>query len=185
MVVDGSIDRGMVLTVAPRRKARYDKRMADENDPLSERAVAPRPRGRSFVPVRKTDLLKPNSVAEAKEVAKGTRPRGIPSANVNPLMVQEFADEVNTKISSGQSRMRWFANHLMLFVVGILTTVSLQLTIFADIDAAYFQLPLVGWVGLLALHASYAMGLMLRRSDKECQLKAVIPESFSDDENDG
>ena len=109
--------------------------MADENDPLSERAVAPRPRERSFAPVAKVDLFKPNSVAEAEEVAKGTRPRGIPSASVNPAMARESADEVNTKISSGRSRMRWFANHLMLFVVGIVTSVSLQLTIYSDVEA--------------------------------------------------
>lgn len=159
--------------------------MADENDPLSERFVAPRPKERSFVPMPKVDLSKPKSVANADKVAKGTRPRGIPSANVNPEVVQEFAEEVNTKISSGRSRMRWFANHLMLFVVGILTTVTLQFTIFADIDAIYFQLPLVGWVGMLALHARYAMGPILKRSDKESQLKAVIPEILSDDENGG
>ena len=100
-------------------------------------------------------------------------------------MAQEFAEEVNTKITSGRSRMRWFANHLMLFVVGIVTTVTLQFTIFSDIEAIYFQLPLVGWVGILALHASYAMGPMLRRSDKESQLKAVIPKGLSDDENGG
>ncbi len=157
--------------------------MADENDTLSDRAVAPRPRQRSFVPVAKADLSKPKSAVIAEEAAKATRPRGIPSANINPNMAREFADEVNTKISSGQSRMRWFANHLMLFVVGIVTTVSLQLTIYAEIEAAYFQLPMVGWVGLLALHARYAMGPILKRSDKESQLKAVIPETLSDDEN--
>ena len=70
-----------------------------------------------------------------------------------------------------------------MFVVGIVTTVSLQLTIYAEIEAAYFQLPMVGWVGLLALHARYAMGPILKRSDKESQLKAVIPETLSDDEN--
>ncbi len=173
------------MTVAPRRKARYDKRMADEDDTLSERLVTRRPTERSFAPLSKTDLSRPKSVIEAEEVTKGTRPRGIPSASVNPVMAQEFADEVNTKVSSGQSRMRWFANHLMLFVVGIVTTVSLQLTIYADIEAAYFQLPMVGWVGVLALHASYAMGPMFKRSDKESQLKVVIPETSSDDEDAG
>lgn len=159
--------------------------MADEKEPLSERLVAPRPTERSFVPLPKVDLSRPQTETKGEAKAKGTRPRGIPSPKVNPEMAQEFAEEVNTKITSGRSRMRWFANHLMLFVVGIVTTVTLQLTIFSDIEAIYFQLPLVGWVGILALHASYAMGPMLRRSDKESQLKAVIPKSLSDDENGG
>lgn len=107
----------------------------------------------------------------------------MPKARVNPEIAREFANEVNTKVTTGRSRMRWFANHLILFVVAIVTAVGLHMTIYQDIELAYFQIGLVGWVGVLAMHAWYAMRPLLRRSEKESQLKAVIPETDQNGEN--
>jgi len=159
--------------------------MADENDTPPETAAAPRQTARSFVPVSNADFFTPKPEADTDAGSKGTRPRGIPKAHINPEMVREFAEEVNTKVTTGRSRMRWFANHLMFFVVGIVTAVTLHMTIYTDIDIAYFQITLVAWVGVLALHARYAMGPILKRSDKESHLKAVIPETEPDSENGG
>jgi hypothetical protein len=159
--------------------------MADENDTDPEATAAPKSKVRGFVPSSDGDLFPPRPESNADPVARKARPRGIPVARVNPKVAREFAEEVNDKVTSGRSRMRWFANHLMLFVVAIVTAVTLHFTIFSDIDIAYFQLALVAWVGILALHARYAIGPILRRSDKESQLKAVIRESERDTENGG
>jgi divalent metal cation (Fe/Co/Zn/Cd) transporter len=96
-------------------------------------------------------------------------------------MVQEFEQEIDSKVDTGRKRMRWFANHLILFVVGIAVAVSLKLSLYADVENAFFYVPLGAWVGLLAVHANYAMNPMLKRSSKESELKAVIPPSESGD----
>jgi len=169
------------LTVAPRRKERYDKSMADQNGKPPDGMAA----DRSFVPLSNDDLISPKPEPAKDAAKKEARARGIPKARVNPEIAREFAEEVNTKVSSGRSRMRWFANHLILFVIAIVTAVGLHLTIYKDIELAYFQIGLVGWVGVLALHAWYAMRPLLQRSDKESQLKAVIPDTDRDRENGG
>lgn len=168
-----------VLSVAPRCKARYDKCMADQNGKPPEDLAA----GRSFVPLNRDDLFSPKPEPAKDAAKKKIRPRGMPKARVNPEIAREFANEVNTKVTTGRSRMRWFANHLILFVVAIVTAVGLHMTIYQDIELAYFQIGLVGWVGVLAMHAWYAMRPLLRRSEKESQLKAVIPETDQNGEN--
>jgi len=90
-------------------------------------------------------------------------------------VVKEFEEEIVTKVATGQKRMRWFANHIILFVVGIAVAISLKLSIYTDLEDAFFLVPLAAWVGLLAIHANYAMNPILKRSSKEGELKAVIP----------
>jgi len=171
------------LSVAPRSKARYDKRMADENDTRRGNFAPSRATDRSFVPLPKVEPFVAKPEVTANPTSKKTRPRGIPAVRVNPDVAREFAEEVDNKVTSGRSRMRWFANHLMLFVVAIVTAITLHVTIYPDIEIGYFQIGLGGWVGVLALHARYAMGPILKRSDKESQLKAIIPEADQDAEN--
>ncbi len=99
----------------------------------------------------------------------------MPSVRVAPDMVKEFEEEIDTKVTSGRKRMRWFANHLILFVAGIAGGIPLRLTVFEEYHDAFFLVPLTAWVGLLAFHANYALRPMLKRSGKESHIKAIIP----------
>ncbi len=150
--------------------------MADENNNASGNSAAPSPSDRDFAPL--TDIGTGTSEADTpSDEKKRGRRRGIPIARVDPGVVREFEEEIDTKVKSGRSRMRWFANHLILFVIGIAAIIPLRLTILTDYDDAFFYLPIGAWVGLLALHARYAMGPLLRRSRRESQIKAVITAS--------
>ena len=150
--------------------------MADENNNASGNNAGPSPSDRDFAPLTDfgtgTDAAAPPSAEK-----KRRRPRGMPIARVDAGMVREFEEEIDTKVKSGRSRMRWFANHLILFVIGIAAIIPLRLTILTDYHDAFFYVPIGAWVGLLALHARYAMGPLLRRSRRESQIKAVIPDS--------
>ncbi|MBT7942545.1 MAG: hypothetical protein HN719_04215 [Alphaproteobacteria bacterium] len=157
--------------------------MAEENNTPRGNLSPSRATARGFAPLPKVEPFSETPEAIAKQGGKDSRPRGIPGVRVNPDVAREFAEEVNTKVTTGRSRMRWFANHLMLFVAAIVSAVTLHMTIYTEVDIAYFQIGLVGWVGILALHARYAMGPILKRSDKESQLKAIIPETDQDAEN--
>ena len=143
--------------------------MADENDnpiaPEDEIVEAPATPERSFAPLSQDDVIVP---AERP-------PTGVPSARVDPEMVKEFEKEIDTKVTTGRKRMRWFANHLILFTIGITVAIPLRLTINTELHDAFFLVPLATWVGLLAVHANYALRVMLKRSDKGSQIKAVIP----------
>ena len=155
--------------------------MADENDDTpAGPAPAPAPE-RSFEPLVDAEPAPSAGAESAEQPKKRSAPRGVPSAQVDPDMVQEFEKEIDSKVDIGRKRMRWFANHLMLFVVGIAVAVSLKLSLYADLEDAFFLVPLGAWVGLLAIHANYAMGPMLKRSSKESELKAVIPPDESGD----
>ncbi len=101
----------------------------------------------------------------------------MPTARVDPGMVREFEEEIDTKVKSGTSRMRWFANHLILFVAGMAAIIPLRVTILTDYHDAFFYVPIGVWVALLALHARYAMGPLLKRSRRASQIKAVVPDS--------
>jgi len=164
------------LTVAERRKSRYQKDMADENNNASGNSVGPAPSDRDFAPLTNIGIGTSEADTPSAEKKRG-RPRGMPIARVDPGMVREFEEEIDTKVKSGRSRMRWFANHLILFVVGIAVIIPLRLTILTDYHNAFFYVPIGTWVGLLALHARYAMGPLLKRSRRESQIKAVIPDS--------
>lgn len=141
--------------------------------------------GRSFQPVTEHDLKKPESPEEpAAPGAKPAKPpasRGVPKAHVNPEVTREFEEEIVKKVTTGRKRMRWFANHVILFIVGIAVAISLKVTIFEDLDKAVFLVFFGAWIGALAIHANYALSPMLKRSKKERQIKAVIPQ----DENNG
>lgn len=149
--------------------------MADENNNTSGNEAGPSPSDRDFAPL--TDIRTGTSEADTPSAEKKrARRRGMPTARVDPGMVREFEEEIDTKVKSGRSRMRWFANHLILFVIGIAAIIPLRLTILTDYHDAFFYVPIGAWVGLLALHARYAMGPILKRSRRESQIKAVVPD---------
>lgn len=137
---------------------------------------------RSFQPVTEQDLRKPEAPEAPGKPVKRRVSRGVPKAHVNPDVVREFEEEVVTKVTTGRKRMRLFANHFILFVVGIAVAVGLKMTIYADLEDAFFLVPFVAWVGGLAVHANYALKPMLTRSKKESQIKAVIPPADSNGE---
>ena len=155
--------------------------MADENDspiaPEDEIVEAPTTPERSFAPLSQDDVIVPAERQAPPEGSPQRRPppTGVPSARVDPEMVKEFEKEIDTKVTTGQKRMRWFANHLILFMIGITVAIPLWLTINTELHDAFFLVPLAAWVGLLAVHANYALRVMLKRSDKGGQIKAVIP----------
>ena len=155
--------------------------MADENDnpiaPEDEIVKAPATPERSFAPLSQDDVIAPAERQAPPEGIPQWRPppTGVPSARVDPEMVKEFEKEIDTKVTTGQKRMRWFANHLILFMIGITVAIPLRLTIYTEFHDAFFLVPLAAWVGLLAVHANYALRVMLKRSDKGGQIKAVIP----------
>ncbi|MCH7937984.1 MAG: hypothetical protein IH994_12990 [Proteobacteria bacterium] len=158
--------------------------MADENEPpgalpgaLEDEIVqAPATPERSFAPLSQDDITAPaKTQAPATGPQRRPPPRGMPSARVDPDMVKEFEQEIDTKVTTGRKRMRWFANHLILFVAVITAAIPLRLTIYAEFHDAFFLVPLGTWVGLLAFHANYALRPMLKRSEKESQIKAIIP----------
>ena len=155
--------------------------MADENDnpvaPEDEIVEAPATPERSFAPLSQDYVIAPAERQAPPEGSSQRRPppTGVPSARVNPEMVKDFEKEIDTKVTTGQKRMRWFANHLILFMIGITVLLPLWLTINTELHDAFFLVPLATWVGLLAVHANYALRAMLKRSDKESQIKAVIP----------
>ena len=154
--------------------------MADENGETPDgRASAPTPE-RSFEPLTVRGPVAPREPEAPEQPRKRARSRGVPSARVDPGVVKEFEEEIVSKVTTGRKRMRWFANHVILFIVGIAVAVSLKLSIYEELEFAFFLVPLGVWVGLLAVHANYAMNPMLRRSEKESQLKAVVPPNDSD-----
>ncbi len=132
---------------------------------------------RSFDPLTIEDITPPGAPEEAGAPAKRPQPRGIPTARVDPRVVREFESELINKITSGRNRMRWFANHFILFVLGIAVAIGLKLSIYSDLENEFFLVGLGAWVGILAIHVRYAMAPILERSEKESQLKAVIPEA--------
>jgi len=162
------------LIVADGRTSGLQQDMAEENNSPPGNAARSGPADRDFAPLTE---IRPKS-SETEESAadkKRGRPRGMPSARVDPGVVKEFEEEIDTKVKSGTSRMRWFANHLILFVIAITAIIPLRLTILTDYHDAFFYVPIGAWIALLALHASYAMRPLLRRSRRESQIKAVVP----------
>ncbi len=93
---------------------------------------------------------------------------------VDPGLVREVADEIDNNVTTGRSRMRWFAHHIFLFAVSVVIAVPLQSFVLIDIEQEFFQLSLAAWVGFLVIHAHYAMDPILRRSSKVGQLEAMV-----------
>lgn len=160
--------------------------MADENDkqPLEKEdlVVAPVTPGRSFAPLtEETIAVAAEKASVPSKTPEPGPPKGVPAARVNTDMVKEFEDEIEEKVTTGRRRMRWFANHLILFVAGVAGAIPLRLTVFSEYHDAFFLVPLALWVGLLAFHANFAIRQMLKRSDKESQIKAVVQLPESDD----
>ena len=147
--------------------------------PFTDDVIAtPAPAGRSFAPL--TDNVIAASVQPARlEPATASEskapPSGIPGTRVDIGLVLAFAHEIDAKVTVGRQRMRWFANHLIVFAAGVAVAMPLHLWAFADIEPAYALLPLAAWIGVLAVHAHYAMNPILRRSPKESQLRALLP----------
>jgi hypothetical protein len=82
--------------------------MADEYKP-----------NRNFKPVTIDEVSPSRVVKEASAPSKRPASRGMPKARVNPKLAQEFDSELVHKITSGRKRMFWFANHFILFVLGV------------------------------------------------------------------
>ncbi|MBI2978068.1 MAG: hypothetical protein HYZ04_00030 [Rhodospirillales bacterium] len=137
---------------------------------------------RSFAPMSVEPVTAANVAAKAAPAKARKRPsmREVPAARVDPELVRQLEQEVEQKVTSGRSRMRWFANHLILFVAGVAAAIPLRLMVFTDIEDAFLYLPFGVWVGLLAIHANYAMSPILRRSKAEAQLKALMPAAEKD-----
>ena len=132
---------------------------------------------RSFDPLTIKDITPPKAPEAATTPVKRPASRGIPKARVDPKMVKEFESELVDKVSTGRNRMRWFANHFILFVIGIAVAIGLKLSIYSDLENEFFLVGLGAWIGILTIHARFAIAPILKRSDKESQLKAVILEA--------
>ena len=153
--------------------------MADQNERMQAREMdkaAPR-RERSFAPLSPQEIqaAKPAAKEQEKVKRRSPPPGGIPAARVDPELVKQLEKEVERKVKSGRRRMRWFANHLILFVAGVAGAVPLKLYIFPEMHNAFLYVPFAVWVGLLAIHLNYAMNPILKRSKAEAQLKALMP----------
>ncbi len=154
--------------------------MAEENEdrPLGDEdlVVAPVAPGRRFTPLTEEAIAVAAEAVSAPSKAPETGPpRGLPPARVDPEMVKEFEQDIDAKVTTGRRRMRWFANHLILFVAGVAGAIPLRLMVFDEPHEAFFLVPLAVWVGLLAFHANFAIRSILKRSEKESQIKAVVP----------
>lgn len=166
------------------RMSGYDLAMADQINRMQAKETdqaAPR-RERSFAPLSQDEIKAAKPAAKEQEKAKRrTPPPGsLPPARVDLKIVRELEHEIERKVASGRKRMRWFANHLILFVAGVAGAVPLKLYIFPELHDAFLYVPFAVWVGLLAIHANYAMNPILKRSKAEAQLKALVPQK---DEN--
>jgi hypothetical protein len=137
---------------------------------------------RSFAPMSVEPITAANVAAKAAPAKPRKRPpvRDVPAARVDPALVRQLEEEVERKVTSGRRRMRWFANHLILFVAGVVGAVPLKLYIFPGMHNAFLYVPFAMWVGLLAIHLNYAMNPILKRSKAEAQLKVLMPQK---DEN--
>jgi hypothetical protein len=158
--------------------------MADQVNRLQAKEMdkaAPR-RDRSFAPLSQDEIKSAKPALKEQDKAKRrAAPMGsLPPARVDPLVVRELEREVAQKVTSGRRRMRWFANHLILFVAGVAGAVPLKFYIFPEMPNAFLYVPFGVWVGLLAIHLNYAMTPILKRSKAEAQLKALMPQK---DEN--
>lgn len=138
---------------------------------------------RGFQPLTEDQISTPEAPKLAEQPKKRKRPRDVPSAHVDPNVVKEYEEEIFTKVTTGRKRMRWFANHVILFVIGIAVAVTLHFTIYPNLEITFFLVPIVAWIGILAVHARYAMKPILSRSKKASQIKAVVPPPDSN-END-
>lgn len=159
--------------------------MADQDSRarISETDQAAPRRERSFAPLSAEEIEAAAVAAKEPEKAKRRRPSTgeIPAARVDPEMVRQLENEINVKVASGRTRMRWFANHLILFAAAVVGAVPVKLYMFPDLHEAFLYVPFATWVGLLAIHANYAMTPILRRSKTEPQLKALVPATEKDD----
>ena len=108
----------------------------------------------------------------------------MPKARVHPKLAEDFQSELVEKVTSGRKRMFWFANHFILFVIGVAGAIALKFSIYEDLENEFFLVALGGWLGILAIHARYAMAPIFRRSEKESQLKAIIPDASGDENGD-
>jgi len=158
--------------------------MAERTDRggLTGNTTASKTGERSFAPMSVEPMTAASVAAKAAPAQPRKRPpmREVPAARVDPELVRQLEREVAEKVTSGRKRMRWFANHLILFVACVAAAIPLRLMVFTDIPDAFLYLSFGVWVGLLAIHANYAMIPILRRSKAEAQLKALMPAAEKD-----
>ena len=152
---------------------------------LSGNTTAAKTAERSFTPLSVEQITAAaDGAAKAPAKARKRPPVGeFPAARVDPELVRQLEEQVEQKVTSGRKRMRWFANHLFLFVAGVAAAIPLRLMVFTDLNNAFLYLPFGLWVGLLAIHLNYAMIPILRRSKAEAQLKALLPAEPEKDPN--
>ena len=72
----------------------------------------------------------------------------------------------------------------LFFFIGVAGAIALKFSIYEDLENEFFLVALGGWLGILAIHARYAMAPIFRRSEKESQLKAIIPDASGDENGD-
>lgn len=94
----------------------------------------------------------------------------LPSEAPPPEPVVEVPAWQVEALRLGRKRMRMFANHLIGYLSA--TTIALPLAIFylkTDVDRNFVYLALFSWLGIIAIHASYAMKPIMenRKSEKE------------------
>ncbi|NQU60064.1 MAG: hypothetical protein HQ512_02960 [Rhodospirillales bacterium] len=130
---------------------------------------------RRFQPLDPKEISTSDAPKAAEKPKPRRRPSDVPAAHVDPNVVREYEEEIITKVTTGRKRMRWFANHVILFVIGIAVAITLHFTILPKLEIAFFMVPIVAWIGLLAIHARYAMKPILSRSKKASHIKAVVP----------
>jgi len=139
---------------------------------------------RSFKQLTSEEITPSRVANETNAPTKGPASRGMPKARVNPELAQEYDKELVEKVISGRKRMFWFANHFILFVLGVGLSIALKFSIYQDLESEYFLVGHGVWVGVLAVHARFALAPIFRRSDKESQLKAIIPDALESGNGD-
>ena len=68
----------------------------------------------------------------------------------------------------------------LFFFIGVAGAIALKFSIYEDLRNEFFLVALGGWLGILAIQARYAMAPIFRRSEKESQLKAIIPDAWGE-----
>jgi hypothetical protein len=74
-------------------------------------------------------------------------------------------DKILSVQNKAQRRLRAFRLHLLCYAVVAAALVALNLAL--DPARVWFVWPMVGWGGILAIHAAYVMGLFDRAGGSE------------------
>ncbi len=98
----------------------------------------------------------------------------VPSAYASPQIpdspaaeeIKKTFEEKSRKVGKASKRMRWFAHHLIAYLAVAAFIVPLDHFYFQD-ERTWFLIPVVGWGGVLAIHARFAMEPMLNPDKNE------------------